>query len=69
MAEGIERVRYIGASDAHVIYRGHDDPRERLIVGAVYVVRHREVFDWHTQIELVGHEGWRFNSVSFERVH
>lgn len=61
-----EKARYTGASDCQVTYRANDDPRGLLVEGAVYDVEHIDEGEWHTDVYLVGHEGKRFNSVSFD---
>lgn len=61
------KVRYIGASDAQVLWGNCDDPRDVLVEGEVYEVEDREAHTWHTKLSLVGVEG-QFNSVCFEEV-
>jgi hypothetical protein len=60
------QVRFIGASDDQVKYRGNDDPRTVLKVGDIYTIHHTSVGDWHTDVYLVGFPGKRFNSVHFK---
>ena len=60
-------VVFKGASIEQIKWGGHDDPREILTVGKIYLVEKREIHAWHTQIKLIGIDGW-FNDVSFERL-
>lgn len=62
------KVRFIGASDGQVNYRGWDDPREHLTEGSVYELDREVVWDDYTDYYLVGFIGYRFNSVCFEEV-
>jgi len=60
------RLRYIGASDEQVDYRGNDDPRKVLTIGNIYTLLREDVGDFHTDIYLTAFPKLRFNSVCFE---
>ena len=60
------KLRYIGASDEQVNYRGNDDPRGVLNIGSLYEVLREDIGDFHTDIYLTVFPKLRFNSVCFE---
>lgn len=61
----VEKVLYVGATDAQVNWGGCDDPRGLLEEGKEYTLLSRDVHSWHTKIELEEFPGLRFNSVCF----
>lgn len=58
------QVKYIGATDMQVSYRGYTDPRPLLEEGQIVTVKRTEVFDCYTNVYFEEVDG-RFNSCSF----
>lgn len=59
------KLTYTGASGDQVKFGGGRDPRGLLVEGQEYEVESVEVHSWHTEIKLVGFDGY-FNSVLLE---
>ena len=51
------KVQYIGCSDVQVHWGSNVDPRETLVIGAIYDVCKTEIHRWHTKYFLVGFKG------------
>lgn len=61
-----DMVKYLGCSDDQIRFGNYDDPRPYLDIGKTYEVESVKVHEWHTEVELVGYAGLKFNSVCFE---
>ena len=61
-----DMVKYLGCTDDKVSYGQHNDPRFYLDIGSEYEVERVDVYDYHTDVVLVGYSDMKFNSVCFE---
>ncbi len=61
-------VKFVECSDYQVKWKGHADPRECLVIGEVYRISQKNVYESYTDIYLEGFGTKRFNSVCFEEL-
>lgn len=58
--------RYMGCSEAQVMYGGLDDPRGLLEESRIYAVIRVDEHEWYTHLYLADWPDLGFNSVCFE---